>query len=502
VSQPLFRNFFAAVLFTVITASVYYPALHRVFFGDQLLYFAELHGETSLAAGLELTDYTFSRQYWRGDDALFRPLSIMWLAAGNTLFSYHNIWWNVVTLALHVLVTFSVFQLLLRIRSSEFALPMAALFAVMMPSLELVVWNHLGGYLLGYLFLAVSLQAFAGLTQAKQRPSSIHIAIYVSAFILAVFFHETLVAVCLVASCLLCIAWQRRKTLTPARGLVVFAPVILFTMFYVPHAFRVARLAFVDRAENARLFEPGAVLAIPGRSLFAVGRWLGDILVPSAVSYQVTPFARLYSTLKFSWVTPSHLWNALLAVAILWLVWTVSSRLQMSRNRLLILVAIGALFAHLGVIALGRGQTEVLTTMYYRYLFSMLVVVVIYAVSDFDRVRPIAWVLLVLLIGLHGIQTFRTARQVGLANRSASDYLSRLTEFVDAHKSEAGFSFAVQNAPAEVDPEMLLVEGYPDKPNGPERKLRTSEILFARYYRAQNPRYLLEWNKESLAVKR
>jgi len=496
------NHLFAALLLTVITVSVYRPALHRVFVGDQLSYFAELRGDTSLVAGLKHYDYGVSRQYWKGDDALFRPLSITWLALGNTLFSYHHVRWNVATLALHVFVAFFLFLLLQQIRASEFALPMAALFAVMMPSLELVVWNHLGGYLLAYLCLVIGLRAFARLVQSEKPPSVAHTATYVFAFALAVFFHESMVPVCLIASCALCLGWRRRNALTPMRGLIVFAPVVLFALLYTIHAIRAERIAFVDRAENAWSFAPGAILAIPGRSLFAIGRWLGDILVPSAVTYQVTPFARLYSTLKFSWVTPIHLWNALLAVAVLWLVWTVFSRAQVFRNFSVIVVLIGVLFAHIGVIALGRGQTEVLTTMYYRYLFSMVTVALVYSMSDFDRVRPIAWVLLLLLTGLHGMETFRTAKQVGSSNQSASDYLSQLTEFVDAHKTEPGFSFCVQNEPVDVDPEFVLVEGYPDRPNAPRRKMRTREILFMRYYRAEDARYTLEWNGSSLTLRR
>jgi hypothetical protein len=509
VDQPLtyagvFRSrLFAAILFAVITGYAYQPAFHRVFFGDQISYFAELQGQTSLSAGLEHYDYAVSRRYWKGDDALFRPLSLAWLAVGNTLFSYHHVWWNIATLGLHVLVTFFLFQLLLQIRASPFALPVAALFAVMMPSLELVVWNHLGGYLLAYLFFAIALSAFTGIVQSEKPPSSIHVAIYVSAFTLAVFFHETMVPVCLIASGVLCVLWRRRNALTLGRGLIVFVPLLLFILLYTFHIWRAERITFVDRAENARIFEPGNMLAIPGRSLFVIGRWMGDILVPSAVRYQAMPFARLYSTLKFSWVTTSHLWNAALAAAALWFVWSAFSPTQAYRNLPLLVVLVGALLAHIGVISLGRGQSEVLTTMYYRYFFSMLVCALVYAVADFDRLRrwraAMAWVPLIALIVLHLTETRATAQQIGRANQKASDYLSRMAEFVDEHKAEPGFSFAVQNVPLDVDPEIVLVEGYPDRTSG-QRRVRSSEILFARYYRAQDPQYTLAWDGRALNI--
>ena len=85
---------------------------------------------------------------WKGDDSLYRPLLFVWLAFANWLFSYHHAWWNAANVGLHGLVVLCLFRLLLTIRSSRFAFGAALLFLVMSPSMELVVWHHLGGYLL------------------------------------------------------------------------------------------------------------------------------------------------------------------------------------------------------------------------------------------------------------------------------------------------------------------------------------------------------------------
>src|SRR5262249_43342797 len=81
----------------------YGPALNRVFVDDQIVYLNELHGQTSLAAGLNLYDYAAARRYEKGDDVLFRPLLFVWLAVANHFLSYHHVWWNLATLGLHVL---------------------------------------------------------------------------------------------------------------------------------------------------------------------------------------------------------------------------------------------------------------------------------------------------------------------------------------------------------------------------------------------------------------
>src|SRR4051794_37007976 len=126
--------------------AVYYPALNRVFTADQVWYFAELHGSTSLLDGLRLVDYAAARQYWKGDESLFRPLLFVWLAVENTVLSYHHVWWNIANLFVHSLVGFFLFRLLLAIQRTWWAFPATLLFVVLKPPLELVVWNHLGGY--------------------------------------------------------------------------------------------------------------------------------------------------------------------------------------------------------------------------------------------------------------------------------------------------------------------------------------------------------------------
>jgi hypothetical protein len=48
----------------------------------------------------------------------------------------------------------------------------------------------------------------------------------------------------------------------------------------------------------------------------------------------------------------------------------------------------------------------------------------------------------------------------------------------------------------DLDPEIPLLEGYPDNPRATVGSPRLTEILFARYYNRQNPRYII--NQEGL----
>jgi hypothetical protein len=493
-SRILRHRLFAATVLTAISFYVYEPAVHRVFVADQIWYFAELHGSTSLSSGLAHYDYAYSRKYWKGDDALFRPIALIWLAVGNTLFSYHHVLWNLATLVLHILVTISLFNLLLEIQPTAFALPFVSLFAVMTPALELVLWNHLGGYLLAYLFLTIALQRFVRMTVSGST-SAPDIAVYTLSFTAAVFAHESLVLICLIASLIACVAWQRRRLLTTVRVLAVVLPLVLFAAFYLFHIRRVERIGYVDRGDGASILDVHNMTAMPVRSLRVIRQWGLEVALPSAIVYRVVPFERLVSRLEYSWRMPHVVLCVTVGLLALVLFLRSLSFLHTSRRWPVVAVLASAVLAHIAVIAMGRGDYEIFTTMYYRYFFCLILVALAYAMVDFDQVRreiaSVAGVILIVLFLVHATSTHAVAREIRQVNQRPSDYVTRIANFVEDHKREAEFSFAMENPPTDVDPEIVLIEGYPDKPLGPERRMRVSEILFARYYRAQNPKYVL-----------
>lgn len=478
----------------MISFYVYEPAVHRVFVADQIWYFAELHGSTSLSSGLAHYDYAYSRRYWKGDDALFRPIALIWLAVGNTLFSYHHVSWNLATLVLHILVSLSLFNLLLEIRPTAFAIPFASLFAVMTPALELVVWNHLGGYLLGYLFLAIALRRFVRMTVSGST-SAQDIAVYALSFTAAVFSHESMVPICLIASLILCVVWQRRRLLTPARLAAVVVPLVLFASLYVFHMRRVERIAYVDRGDGSSILDVHNIAALPVRSLRVIRNWAMEVALPAALVYRIVPFERFVSRLEYGGKVSHVVLSVTVGLLALVLFLRSLSFSNLSTRWSVIVVLISAMLAHIVVISMGRGDYEVFTTMYYRYFFCLILVALAYTMLDFDRVRAqiasLTGVVLIVLLLMHATSTHAVAQEIGQVNQRPSDYVTRIAKFVDDHKAEAEFTFTIQNPLMDVDPEIVLVEGYPDRPSGPERRMRVSEILFARYYRAENPKYVL-----------
>src|SRR5262245_31252786 len=134
---------------SLLVVATYGGAVNRTFAGDQIRYFQELGNDLRLSSTLRLWDYTASRQYTKGDELLFRPLTGILCAVESSLFGYHYRAWNIAQLLLHVAVCLFLFELLVLLVPLRFATALAFLFSVLTANLELVVWNHLAGYLLG-----------------------------------------------------------------------------------------------------------------------------------------------------------------------------------------------------------------------------------------------------------------------------------------------------------------------------------------------------------------
>ena len=98
--------------------------------------------------------------------------------------------------------------------------------------------------------------------------------------------------------------------------------------------------------------------------------------------------------------------------------------------------------------------------------------------------------------------TAATARDVGRVNRYPSLFLERVSAFVDVHRSERGFSFAIEPHPESLDPTIGLVVGYPGDPGRPVLQRRVSEILFSPDYTDRDPKYLLSASAERVVRQR
>jgi hypothetical protein len=487
----------AALVLVVAINVVHGPALDRVFVADQLWYFAELDGHTALSAGLHHYDYAATRRYWKGDDALFRPLLFVGLAVENSLFTYHHRLWNRANLLLHTLVALFLFRLLATIQPSPFALAAALLFAVMKPPLELVLWSHLGGYIAGCLFLMIGVRALVLMVRAEGQPRARLVATYALSFSAASLCHESMVIAALLAAVLA--GWAARRTgkLNFRRGLVLFSPVLVFSALYFLHTLRVERLSYVDRGDQG-VFARHNIASIVPRSLEVMARWTEEAALPSALSLTPRLFDRLGKSFAISWQSPLQLGNALLAITGLIVIGMSVSWRHTRQVFPILAVLFGAATAYAVVICVGRPQNEVLACAYYPYEFCLLLVAFIYTLVDVDRVHGwtagVASIVLTAFVIAHATQTHGVAREIGLLNQVPSRFLSAVSGFVDSHAREPDFTFAIVGHPPGTDPEIQLREGYPDSPASVVFTRRVTEILFRRYYSTDKPKYIFGAN--------
>jgi hypothetical protein len=491
------RTRWAAPILILAAWLVYHPALDRVFVHDQIWYFAELDGSYSLADGLRHYDYAASRRYWKGDDALFRPLLFAWLAAGSALFSYHHVWWNLANLGLHALVAIQLHRLLVAIHPSAFALLAALLFVVLEPQVELVVWNHLGGYLLACVFFLIGLRRFVRLTGPGATASGRDLAVFAGAFTAACLCHEAMVPIALLAAILASLHLRRagpRPAL--ARLLPLFSPALTFAVLYVFHALRVERLTYIDRADARTLSDATTFLKAVPTMATVVGHWSVELGLPAALDLLPSKFERFGKTFEFAWSSPLDLFNAaLLAVMLLLLAGSMTAS-RLRRSLPLVALLAGGILAYAGVICLRRPAAEVLPITYYPYFFDLMTLIVVYCLIDLDRLRGRLAVAGAVAVGafavLHAGGTLEVARAVGRADQGPSQYLTKISRFVDQHRGEPDFSFAIPTPQPSLDPEIRLYEGYPDDPKTPVRTRRMTQILFERYYSEERPKYLFD----------
>jgi hypothetical protein len=449
-----------AFILILCGVAAYSPALDRVFAGDQLGYFAELHGDTSLRSGLRLLDYGVQRQYSKGDQLLYRPLLFAGLALENTLFGRDLRLWNAANLGLHLAISYLLFEILWRTRRSLLAYALALWFALLMSNFELVTWNHLGGYMLGYGLLLLSLYARGRMEE--EHAGGGWFWTYGVAITGAMMEHEIAVIACV------CLAvhgvWlvQRRQKARGWRWIFSLGlPLLVYGVLFVFHALRCDRLFWVGTSSGGS----GADSLADWPSLLL--RWAQHILLPRYDQLASAVGARS-AWLPWPGGMPPM---ALLSVA-LWALWLVSLRRGWTWQRQTSIGPFGnflifLIVAYAGMNLMGRPD-YVMSVPYYDYFPALLGAVWVYSRIDFSRVGRkgimAASVGMVMLALINGWQVRRISTQVQELDRPWPHYLGWVEKTVRPRLSEdPGFTFSIAGVPAELNPYGELTIGFPDQ---------------------------------------
>jgi hypothetical protein len=475
------------VILSLIAGGIYAPAMNPCS-RDQLMYFAEVGGHDSLARGLRHVDYAISRVCWKGDDLLFRPILFTWLAIANRLFPTIT---SGGTWRTSPCTSASPSRSPAPARDPPLApaAPAAVLFLVLEPPMELVLWNHLGGYLLACLFLAIGLRSFV----RRLDGSTTSCAGFAIAFSLACLSYEAMVPIAAAAALILLVKHRRANGGGDVALLV--APVALYAALYGFHALHAPRLGYVDRADGRSPFDLANIGSVLNGIQRMLEAWIRELAMPTALRLWAAPFERFGKNFHIALSEPFQILNLVVVLLALFVLARTASRARFRQAAPLVLLLIIAIFAYAFIIAFGRSADEVAAITYYSYVFSVLAVPLVYTLVDFGRISPsmmtVAAALLCAFAAVHAAGTVANVREVRQANRFASLFLTRVITFVDAHRSEPGFSFAIEPHPEGVDPIVGLVVGYPSDPGRQVLQRRVTEIIFAPDYTDRDPKYVL-----------
>jgi hypothetical protein len=481
-----------ALLLVGANVLVFAPSLNRIFVSDQVLYMAELKGSRDFSDGIALCDYSLVRRYTKGDELLYRPLLFVWLAAENTLFGSDHVYWNAANLVLHCVVTLLLWGLLYSIQPSLFSFLFALIFSLLTIQVELVIWCHLGGYLWACIWMLAGLYCALKGSAPDATRRGMWLAGYCAAFSIGVFFYEIACIMALLTGVYVAFTLRRSSHISkPRLYAALAAPLLLYTLFYIPHFLNAPRLSYrAGFEDNGTARDAVQLITSVGGGLW---RWTRNAFMPESIIWLIRPFERC----QFK-VDPWKWSNLILAPLLLLWASLISLPLLRKRAGLLALLAL-LLIGYVTMIRMGRPYSP----SYYNYLFDLFGAVMIYCTIDFSNAARAAArkgfaAVLLIFAAISGYFTYATCSLSHEANLPEHVFLQEVERAVRSHSAEPSFSFAI-DAPEEFNPMLKLTIGYLDRNEGVER-IALVPLLYARHFQPDHPRYVLVWDAKAQRI--
>jgi hypothetical protein len=478
-----------AALLIIFTVSAYLPSLDKVFTFDQMSYFLELNGETSLASGFRLFDYEANRQYGKGDEVLYRPLLFTVLALENTLFHRDFRLWNIANLVFHLLVAYLLFEVLWRIKPSLLACGVALLFGLLASNFEMVTRNHRGGYMLGYGLLLVALWAARKMGWDKGCSGIRWFWIYGLAMTSAMLFHE--IAVIAGFGVIAYVSWCRRKKLNTKWGKLIAAtcaPILIYVMLYSFHVSHCNRFLWVDT--HGVVSSPiERLVYLPSLILY----WLQHIFLPLSGQLVFSYMGISSWTLPYGALIPEVFVPGALWIGILICLRQGFERKYMKEFFPFAALIFSLIVSYAGIVLLGRFHRALEEGSHYDYFPALFGAVLLYSFVDFSRVRRtsklVAIACLLLLTLNNGLEVRNMSCRIQELYSPVSRYLEWVEQTVRPKISSPDFSFAIKGVPPELNIPLWAWVGYPDQ--GCIMDLSLFDVLYGKYYNSVTPRYIL-----------
>jgi hypothetical protein len=474
-------------LLIIFTVWAYLPSLDKVFINDQMSYFLELNGETSLASGFHLLDYGANRQYNKGDEVLYRPLLFILLALENYFFHRDFRLWNVANLVFHLLVAYLLFEVLWRIKRTLLACGFALLFALLMSNFEMVTWNHLGGYILGYGLLLIALLSAREMVQDEGNSGIRWFWIYGIAMTGAMLFHE--IAVIAGFGAIAYVGYCRRSKINTKWVKLIAAtgtPILIYAGLYSFHVLQCNR--FFDLAHG---FGSSPIKYLAAISLLIL-HWLQHIFFP--VPSQLVVLAMYRS----SWTPFSGTMIPEIIIAgVLWAGTLFFLRQGFELKYLKKYLPFAALICFLiisyaGMNIVGRfdNAMEVPYYDYFPALFSMLL---LYSLIDFSKVQRTSKIAALICLFLLTLNNGWNVRNISNKIQEIYSPMARSLKWIEQtvrpQLSNPDFSYYIKGIPKELDIKGRAFWGYPDQGNYVAIPLLY--FLYGKYYNSLTPSHIL-----------
>ncbi len=482
-------SFFFAFLFFITAALfiIYCPTFNHVsyFDGKQLDYLFERKDLSSFKEAWRFTDFSLVTQHGKGDEALYRPLLFLWIAALVRFFPYHYIAWNLIQFTLHLSATYFLFLLLRALNKGIIAYGAVLFFAFLAINLHIIENVHLGGYIIAYnLFLIALLLTRKIISPAASGRTDRDL--YALAFVIgvAVFFYEVMLAAALVIFIFILVQRHRQKAPLSIKAKILFLlPVLLYLIAYLNHIHAAPRLDYAPRSSGATY------------CLTTAENFLG--LIPCVLG---TFRQRIHEIFLFNpmELIPYFKWRILIPSLLIFLfikeslTWT-----HLKKKLLWLSMLAGILLVYLLISCFGRGEN---TSFYYCYFFALVLTLLFYSFFDWTRLSGFKKSILLLIFAIFTCyQSGMILSNIPVArDKPRENYYSFLSRFIEQHKNEPDFSFMIQNPDPESDPPTPFRRGYEDETNAPLDIQNPSQIIYSKFYRQERPKYSLIWDPKAL----
>lgn len=154
--KPLysFLSFLSLGLIFIINLFIFYPALFHSFRGDHVDYILDTSYANSFFDLFNLSfSYNRTRIFDPGDHILFRPLLFILFSIERWTFGLDAFYSQLINLGLHLGILTQIWRIV-RLMGYNFIIFLLILnFSILHISQEMVIWQHMGGYLLSIIFL-------------------------------------------------------------------------------------------------------------------------------------------------------------------------------------------------------------------------------------------------------------------------------------------------------------------------------------------------------------